>query len=183
MQKLKNIKKYAKISDTPFDQRSLIHREAWFPGGPRILKNPIFWKNGKNHPKRKNAKISDTPFNQRSLILQEVWFPPCFVRQNPQQQKKLFVRGDFRPLPNKNVQMLDHFFLLLFPKYSKSLKILDIQFWEVGAKRPLNGTSKVNGQTDTHTHTQTDKSTYRKHRPRADALKIIPTKQNVWTRR
>ena len=30
-QKLKNIKKYAKISDTPFDQRSLIHGEAWFP--------------------------------------------------------------------------------------------------------------------------------------------------------
>ena len=31
MQKLKNVQKYAKISDTPFDQRSLIHREAWFP--------------------------------------------------------------------------------------------------------------------------------------------------------
>ena len=31
MQKLKNTKKYAKISDTPFDQRSLFHQEAWFP--------------------------------------------------------------------------------------------------------------------------------------------------------
>ena len=31
MQKLKNVQRYAKISDTPFDQRSLIHREAWFP--------------------------------------------------------------------------------------------------------------------------------------------------------
>ena len=41
-------------------------------------------------------------------------------------------QGDFRPLPNKNVQMLDHFFPLLYPKDS-----------EVGAKRPLNGTSKV----------------------------------------
>ena len=30
-QKLKNVQGYAKISDTPFDQRSLIHREAWFP--------------------------------------------------------------------------------------------------------------------------------------------------------
>ena len=30
-QKLTNVYKYAKISDTPFDQRSLIHREAWFP--------------------------------------------------------------------------------------------------------------------------------------------------------
>ena len=29
-QKIKNVKRYAKISDTPFDQRSLIHREVWF---------------------------------------------------------------------------------------------------------------------------------------------------------
>ena len=27
-------------------------------GGPRIPKNPIFLKNGKNHPKRKNSKTS-----------------------------------------------------------------------------------------------------------------------------
>ena len=58
-------------------------------------------------------------------------------------KKKLFLRGDFRQLPNKNVQMLDHFFPLLFLKNSESLKILDIRLWEVGAKRPLNGTSKV----------------------------------------
>ena len=75
-------------------------------------------------------------------------------------KKNFFLRGDFRPLPNKNVQMLDHFFPLLFPKDSKSLKICDIRLREVGAKRPLNGTSKVNrhtdGQTDTHTDGQTD---------------------------
>ena len=51
--------------------------------------------------------------------------------------------GDFRQLPSKNVQMLDHFFPLLVPKDSESLRILDIRLWEVGAKRPLNGTSKV----------------------------------------
>ena len=39
--------------------------------------------------------------------------------------------------------MLDHFLPLLFPKDSESLKILDIRLLEVGAKRPLNGTSKV----------------------------------------
>ena len=39
--------------------------------------------------------------------------------------------------------MLDHFFPLLFPKDSESLKILDIQLREMGEKRPLNGTSKV----------------------------------------
>ena len=60
--------------------------------------------------------------------------------------------GNFRPLPNKNVQMLDQFFLSLFPKGSESLKILDIRLREVGAKRRLNGTSKVNKPTDTQTH-------------------------------
>ena len=49
-------------------------------------------------------------------------------------KKIFFLRGDFRPLQNKNVQMLDHFFLLLFPENSESLKILDIRLWEVGAK-------------------------------------------------
>ena len=79
-------------------------------------------------------------------------------------------RGNFRPLPNKNVQMLDPFFTLFFPKDSESLKILDIRLREVGAKRPLNGTSKVNRQTNTPTDRQTDISTYRKHRPRGPML-------------
>jgi hypothetical protein len=65
------------------------------------------------------------------------------VDQENQQKKTFFLCGNFRPLPNKNVQMLDHFFPLLFPKDSESLKILDIRLQEVGAKRPLNGTSKV----------------------------------------
>ena len=52
--------------------------------------------------------------------------------------------------------MLDHFFPLLFPKDSESLKIFDIRLWAVGAKRLLNGTLKVNRQTDGRTNTQTD---------------------------
>ena len=51
--------------------------------------------------------MSDIPFDQRSPIHREAWFPPCFVRQN-QLKINFFLRGDFRPLPNKNV------FLLLF---------------------------------------------------------------------
>ena len=39
--------------------------------------------------------------------------------------------------------MLDHFLPLLFPKDSESLEILDIRLLEVGAKRRLKGTSKV----------------------------------------
>ena len=46
--------------------------------------------------------------------------------------------------------MWHHFFPLLFPKDSESLKILDIRLREVGAKRLLNGTSKVNTQTSRH---------------------------------
>ena len=72
----------------------------------------------------------------------------CLTETGPQnQQKKLFLRGDFRQFSNKNVHI-----------------------WEVGAKRHLNGTSKVNRQTDRHTDGQTDrrtdKSTYRLNRPR-----------------
>ena len=47
-----NGKKYAKISATLFDQRSLIHLEAWFPGGPKIPKNPfLFLQKRKNSSK------------------------------------------------------------------------------------------------------------------------------------
>ena len=80
--------------------------------------------------------------------------------------KKLFFARQFRPLPNKNVQMLDHFFPLLFPKDSEYLKILDIRLWEVGAKRPLTVLQKwTHRQTDGHTDRQPDISTYsyRKH--------------------
>ena len=38
---------------------------------------------------------------------------------------------------------------------SEPLKILDIRLWEVGAKRHLNDTSKVNTQTDGRTDGQT----------------------------
>ena len=71
--------------------------------------------------------------------------------------------------------MLDHFFPLLFPKDSESLKILDIRLWEVGAKRPLNGTSKVNRQTDRQTDKHTDGhfNLQKASAQRADALKIL----------
>ena len=90
------------------------------------------------------------------------------------EKKYFFLRGDFRQFSNKYVHIWDHFFPFFSPKDSESLKILDIRFREVGAKRPLNGTSKVNRHTDGHTdghtdrrrHGQTDKSTYRLNRPR-----------------
>ena len=70
-----------KLANTPFDQRSLIHREAWSPPcfvGQRIPKN-LFFLNGKKYPKRKNSKTSRNmpelairPLTrQRSLIHRE----------------------------------------------------------------------------------------------------------------
>ena len=85
-------------------------------------------------------------------------------------KNKLVLRGDFRQLSNKNVQIWDHLFQLLFPKDSEALKILGIRLREVGAKRRLNGTSKVNRQTNRQTDRQTDISTYRKHRPRGPMI-------------
>ena len=68
------------------------------------------------------------------------------VRQNlPQKKiwkKTFFLRGNFTPFISKSFQIWDHFFPLLFPKYSENLKSLDIGLWEVGAKRHLNGLIK-----------------------------------------
>ena len=61
------------------------------------------------------------------------------------------------------------------------ISILDIQLQEKGAKRRINGTSKVNTHsdrwTDGQTDRQTDKSTYREPRPRGPMLwKILNSK-------
>ena len=89
-------------------------------------------------------------------------------------KKKLFLARRFRTIFKQKCSYMRPILSILFPKDSESLKILDIRRWEVGAKRPLNGTSKVNRHTDRRTDVQTDrrtdKSTYRKHRPRGPML-------------
>ena len=83
------------------------------------------------------------------------------------------LQGNFTPFISKSFQIWDQFSQLLLPKDS-SQNILDIQLREVGAKRRLNGTSKVNS----HTYTNMDKSTYRKHRPRRSMLwKVVSQTQ------
>ena len=59
--------------------------------------------------------------------------------------KKIQLRKQNLP-KNKETKLRGNF----TPKDSKSIKILDIQFQEVGAKRSSNGNSKVNRQTDRH---------------------------------
>ena len=115
------------------------YRKHW----PR---GPMLWKSHIRETKHLSTN-ADSSTDTKKILL---------VRQNLP-KTNFFLPGDFRPLSNKNVQMWDHFFPLLFPKDSESLKILEIRFREVGAKRPLNGTSKVNRQTNK----QTDKHIYR----------------------
>ena len=67
------------------------------------MKNRKIIQNAKTQNIKKYAKICDTPFDQRSPIHWEAWFTPGFVRQN--QQKKILIFDDFRPLPNRNVQI------------------------------------------------------------------------------
>ena len=66
-------------------------------------------------------------------------------------KNKLFLRANCKPFTSKSIQIWDHFLSLLFPKDSESLKTLEIRLWEVGAKRRLNFTLKVNKQTDRQT--------------------------------
>ena len=103
----KNVYKYAKISDTLFDQRSLIHREAWFPGGPRIPQNPIFLKTEKIIQNAKTQKCLEICQNQRYALRPEVSntsgsvVSTMFCKAKSAHKKNFFLRGNFKPLPNK----------------------------------------------------------------------------------
>ena len=135
-------------------------------------KNFFLWRNFWQFS-NKNVHIWDHffpllfPKDSESLKILDIWLREVGSkrplkktenRRRPRKVKKktFFLGGDFRQFSNKNVHIWDHFFSLLFPKNSESLKILDIQLWEVGAKRHLNGTSKVNTQTNRRTNTLTD---------------------------
>ena len=80
-----------------------------------------------------------------------------FCKAKSATKTKLFLRGNLRPLPNKNVQFWDHFFPAFFPKDSKSLKILDVRLQEVGENKPQNILHE-RGQTDKQTTRQTTRS-------------------------
>ena len=107
------------------------------------MKNPAYGRHRISRPMRivgpiKFFKISKREKSSKTNL--NITASYQYNRLQNQQKKNFFLRGDFRPLPNKNVQMLDHFFPILFPKDSESLKILDIRLREVGAKRQLKKT-------------------------------------------
>ena len=78
-----------------------------------------------------------------------------FCKAKSATKKTFFLRGDLRSLSNKNVQMLDHFFALLFPKDSKSLKNIGHPTLGKRGKKTFKRYLKSE-QTDGETHGQTD---------------------------
>ena len=88
------------------------------------------------------------------------------------QPKKLFFLCDFL---NKNVQILDHFFSLIFPQGFQISKHFGHPTLGSGDKNTFKRYLKVKKQTDGHTDTQTDKLTNRNHRPRGP----MSSKQNI----
>ena len=78
-QKLKNVWRYAKISNKPFDQRSLIHREAWFSTcfvrQNQKKKKTIFCAAILDHFQTKMFKCETTSFPKdfESLKLFDIW--------------------------------------------------------------------------------------------------------------
>ena len=62
---------------------------------------------------------------------------------------------------------------------SESLKISDIQLQEVGAKRRLNATSKVNIRTHTHKHMDGHFDLYKAFAQRANAFQILFSKTKI----
>ena len=166
--KTQNVQKYFNISDTPFDQRSLIHWEAWFPGGQRIPQNPIFLKNKKNYSKRKKSKSLEICQNQQYALRPEVSNPSESMVST---KKTFFVLfGNFRPLPNKKCLNLRPLLSITFPQgFQISLNIGHLTSGSGGTKT-FKRYLKVNRRTYGHTDTQPDKLTYRKHRPRGPML-------------
>ena len=111
-----------------------------FPQGFRISKNI-------GHPTSGSGGTKTVKKYRKPKKIEKKW--------KKWRKKNFFLWRDFQQFSNKNVHIWDHFFPLLFPKDSESVKILDIRLREVGAKRPLNGTSKVNRHTDGHTDRRT----------------------------
>ena len=96
--------------------------------------------------------------------------PQCSLKRS-EEIKKIFKKlRQFYILYEQKFSNLRPLFSITSPKDSKYLESLDIGLWEMGAKRPLNGVRKCDGQTDKQTNKHTDILTYIKHLPRGPML-------------
>ena len=91
------------------------------------------------------------------------------MKSNRQQKKNFFFVAMFLDYFQTNGKILDHFFPLLFPKDSESQKNSGHTTLGSGGKKTVKRYLKSE-RTDRPTNTQTDISTYRKHRPRGPML-------------
>ena len=115
-------------NNTPFDQRSLIHWEAWFPPcfvGPRISKNLIFLKNRKNHQKRKTQKRLEICQNQRYALWPEVSNPSGSVVSG-------WTKNTQKPI-----------FFGKRKKSSKTQKLINVQRYAKSTNTPFNQRSLI----------------------------------------
>ena len=71
----------------------------------------------------------------------------CSVRQNSP-KNKLYLCGDFTPFISKSFQMWDDFLPLLYPQGFRISKSFGLPILGSGGKKTLNGTSKLNRETD-----------------------------------
>ena len=114
------------------------------------------------------ANINDILFDQRSLIHRETWFPPCFVRQN-QPKNKLFFTRRFQTYSKQKCSNVRPLLSITFPQGFRISKNIGHLTSGRGGKKTVKRYLKSE-QTDRHTHKRTDKSTYRKHRPKGPML-------------
>ena len=103
-----------------------------------------------------------------------------FCKAKISKKKTFFLRGDFRLLPNKNVQFSDHFFPALFPQgfriskhfghpTSGSVGKIGLKMYHI--KRDIK-------HTDRQTHRHADIATIRSNRPSGPILWKITAKKN-----
>ena len=111
----------------------------------------------KNNPKCKNSKISR---NMPKLAIYHLTRSPSrrvvstMLCKAKLAKNNLFLFGNFRPLPNKDVQTWDHFFTLFFSKDSES------EDWTLGCGCKMTFKGYLNKWTDRHTDRQRDTQTY-----------------------
>ena len=138
-----------------------------YPKTRFFFKTEKIIQNAKTQKRLEICKINDIPFDQRSLIHREAGFPPCFVRQN-QQKTNFFCTAILDNFPTKMFKCETTSFHYFSPRIPNLEKYWTSDFgkWEQKTfKRYLKSE-----QTHRHTDKQTDKSTYRNHRPRGPML-------------
>ena len=123
-QKLKNVQRYAKISDTPFDQSSLIHRKRGFHHvllGKISKKKLLFARRFQTTSKQKCSNVRpflSITFPKGFRISKNIGHPTSGSggkktvkkdrkpkKTEKSKEKNFFLRGDFRQLKKKKMSI------------------------------------------------------------------------------